>query len=304
MKVLIVGQGVQGEKRKKYLGKDFFAYFDPFNQKSDFKKLENIPEEKYDTVMLCVPDKVKIKLINYFVNKRKNILIEKPLLANRSQTLKNIEKKSISNKVFTYVAYNHRFEPHYKNIKKIIKKNKLGKIYSLRIFYGNGTSKLVKKSNWRDSGLGVISDIGSHLLDLCIFFFGSKNFSFKKINSNFFENKSPDHAVLLSRFKKIHIQLEMTLCMWKNNMDLDLIFEKGSVHMNNLCKWGPSKLTIRKRVYPSGKPLEKNYILNLKDPTWLEEYKFFKKSVKNKKKTDLSNDIWINNQMKKFREKN
>ena len=37
------------------------------------------------------------------------------------------------------------------------------------MFYGNGTSLLVKSSPWRDKGSGVILDIGSHLLDTLIF---------------------------------------------------------------------------------------------------------------------------------------
>ena len=60
------------------------------------------------------------------------------------------------------------------SLKKLIQSKTLGKIYNCRFFYGNGTSYLVKTSKWRDSGLGVITDIGSHLLDLCIFLFGEK----------------------------------------------------------------------------------------------------------------------------------
>ena len=43
---------------------------------------------------------------------------------------------------------------------------------------------------------------------------------------------------------------------------------KGSLHINSLCKWSKSKLIIRKRKLPSGKPKEK--IINYKkgDPTW------------------------------------
>ena len=41
------------------------------------------------------------------------------------------------------MAYNHRFEPHFMRL-KLIDANKLGKIYSCRMFYGNGTARLVK----------------------------------------------------------------------------------------------------------------------------------------------------------------
>ena len=39
---------------------------------------------------------------------------------------------------------------------------------------------------------------------------------------------------------------------------------KGSLHLNSLCKWGPSVLKLRKRVFPSGKPIEKKFIIKKK----------------------------------------
>ena len=75
---------------------------------------------------------------------------------------------------------------------------------------------LVKKSKWRDKGIGVLSDIGSHLLDLCLFWFGKEINQLKIIELNNFENKAPDHAVVTLKVNKIKIQLEMSLCMWKN----------------------------------------------------------------------------------------
>ena len=50
---------------------------------------------------------------------------------------------------------------------------KFGKPYYCKLFYGNGTARLVKKSLWKNKGSGVLSDLGSHLLATCRFFFGT-----------------------------------------------------------------------------------------------------------------------------------
>ena len=55
----------------------------------------------------------------------------------------------------------------------------------------------------------------------------------------------------------IIIDLEATLCMWKNSFQCDLIGSKGSIHLNSLTKWSKSDLIIRKRMFPSGYPKEK-----------------------------------------------
>ena len=85
----------------------------------------------------------------------------------------------------------------------------------------------------------------------------------------------------------------------ENSFHLDLIGSKGSVHIDSLCKWSDSKLIIRKRKFPSGKPTEKIKIYKAGDPTWEIENNFLKK-VKLKSKTNLKKDILINSFLKKL----
>ena len=56
-------------------------------------------------------------------------------------TLRKLAKK---NNCIIYTACNHRFEPGLVKMKELIKKKEIGKLYTCRIFYGNGTSLLVK----------------------------------------------------------------------------------------------------------------------------------------------------------------
>ena len=51
---------------------------------------------------------------------------------------------SFKNKCILYSAYNHRFEPNIIKLKKDLNLHK-SKIYNIRLFYGNGTAKNVKK---------------------------------------------------------------------------------------------------------------------------------------------------------------
>ena len=74
---------------------------------------------------------------------------------------------------------------------------------------------------------------------------------------------------------------------------------KGSVHIDSLCKWGHSTLTLRKRKFPSGYPKEKVTIIKIKDPTWLKEYNFFKKNIRKKIRTNLEKEIWIYKNLKR-----
>jgi len=293
MNVVVVGLGVQGYKRRKHAGADCVATVDPLNMEANYRDLHDVDPDTYDAVLACVPDEPKIDLLKYCLENKKHVLIEKPLWAIDDQQIIELEKLAIKNKVVCYTAYNHRFEPHFIKMRDLIASGELGQIYSCRMFYGNGTARLVRDSNWRDQGDGVLPDLGSHLLDTCRFWFGNNLDSFSLASYHRFESRAPDHVLVRSENSLPRINLEMTLCMWRNHFTCDILAEKGTAHIESLCKWGPSTFTHRKRVLPSGRPSEYSETLVQEDPTWEAEYIHFKQLISNSTPTNLSTDYWL-----------
>lgn len=299
LKTLIIGLGNQGQKRKRFIGDNYIASVDPFNSVAEYRNLLDVPIESFDSAILCTPDSEKYESLKYLVANGKHVLVEKPLITSNVQGYKEIEFAAIQKNVLVRTAYNHRFEPGFIQIKKYLEEYAIGDLYSIRCFYGNGTARLNRDSAWRDSGSGVIDDLGSHLLDTIAFWMQDqkpKNYSL--VSANNFENLSPDHAVIASLFSVPRIELEMTLLMWKNTFHCDILGKSGSLHMNGLCKWGPSEIILRKRKMPSGVPDEIKMKFPAGDPTWELEYADFKKSILNVEKTDFSNDFLIHDTLR------
>jgi hypothetical protein len=171
-----------------------------------------------------------------------------------------------------HTAYNHRFEPHLSVDRP--DDNAAGEAHSARFFYGNGTARDVRESAWRDQGLGVLPDLGSHLLDLVLFLFGGLPVAFDVWSANRFENRSFDHVSFGVKGRPV-LELEVSLLSWRNTFYAEVCGERGSVHVQGLCKWGPSTFTRRRRVLPSGRPLEEVETLEQADPTWAAEYAHF-----------------------------
>lgn len=293
MRTIVVGLGVQGYKRRKVAGADFVAAVDPVNQEADYKALSDVPLSDYDAAMLCVPDTPKLELLTYLVENGKSALVEKPLWGDEGGGLDALESAAIDKGVFLYTAYNHRFEPHYMRMHDLIQGDELGEIYRCRVFYGNGTANLVRNSPWRDTGGGVLPDLGSHMLDIVSHWFKRRDFSFDVVSSDRFECQAPDHVVLVSTEGRPRIEIELTLLMWRNHFTCDVLAEKGSAHIESLCKWGPSTFVHRRRVLPSGRPPEEAVTLVQEDPTWVSEYAMFKQCVADGVRTDLSQDRWL-----------
>ncbi|NQU58824.1 MAG: hypothetical protein HQ513_16470 [Rhodospirillales bacterium] len=85
----------------------------------------------------------------------------------------------------------------------------------------------------------------------------------------------------------------MTLLMWRNHFTCDIFAEKGTAHIESLCKWGPTTFTKRIRLLPSGRPEEEVEVLEIPDPTWEKEYEHFKALCAANHPTDLSQDLWL-----------
>lgn len=294
MRVVVVGLGVQGHKRRKHAGEDYVCSVDPVNPEADAKSLMDVPLDRYDAAILCVPDEPKVELLEFLLRRGKHALVEKPLWAAADSSIAALEAIAKSNGVLCRTAYNHRFEPHFVRMRDEIATGALGRIYRCRMFYGNGTARLVRNSAWRDQGSGVLADLSSHLLDTAKFWFGDLGNAFRVISSNRFENLAPDHVVIGGSGAGVELELEVTLLSWRNHFTCDIFAENGTAHIRSLCKWGPSTFTKRTRVLPSGRPPESAMTLVCDDPTWALEYQDFKAAVAAGTQTDLSTDLWLN----------
>jgi len=298
LRSVVIGFGIQGTKRAKVLADKCVGIVDVLSEKTKYKAIDQIDLDKYDAAYVCTPDACKIEIIRYLLSNKKHVLVEKPLLSDNNQNLKILHDLVQENNVTLYSAYNHRFEPNINKMKKLIDSKVLGKVYYCKLFYGNGTALDVKKSSWRINTSGVLTDLGSHLFDMFLYWFNDLPKDFKIISQRSFEAKTIDYASIYSE-KMFPLFIEMSYVCWKNNFTCDIFFEKGSAHLESLCKWGPSSFTVRKRKYPSGKPDEEMSTFVMSDPTWINEFLHFNKLCKTSK-SNIENDIKINESLQKL----
>lgn len=294
MRVVVVGLGIQGRKRLAVAGADAVATVDPVATGARHQSIEEVPLDAYDAALVCTPDEPKETLLGYLLGHGKHVLVEKPLLAKRGDTLQRLGAVAARNGVVCYTAYNHRFEPHLASVKQLLDEGTIGAVYQARFFYGNGTARDVRNSPWRDARLGVIPDLASHMLDLVLFFFGRPAGRPQVWAHERFENQACDYFMLGFPGARPMLTLEGTLLSWRNSFRLDIVGETGSIHVRSLCKWGPTSLIVRRRALPSGKPEEEVRTLEQPDPTWALEYAHFRNLCAIGGGGNIANDLYIN----------
>ena len=269
--IAVIGLGVQGTKRLAIAGSGIRV--DPVSPDAQYAGIEQVPLDAYTAAYVCTPDAPKYRIVRYLVEHGKHVLIEKPftLAGHEYDDLRALQERTGST---VYVAYNHRFEPHIAAVKDILDRGAIGEIYTASLSYGNGTAALVRSSPWRDQGLGVVADLGSHLLDMVDFWWGLDGRSIDVIDAARHENQAWDHAQFrISGTPTVYA--ETTLLSWRNDFSCRIRGSAGSVEISSLCKWGPTSLIERGRVLPSGRPDERITTLVQADPTWALEHAYF-----------------------------
>ena len=299
--VLIIGLGIQGQKRKLILEKLKIKYLtlDPFNKSAEYKNIKEIPNillNRVTHIFLCTPYNERLKYLKFFWKPNIKILIEKPLINSEiEKKFYSKNKKLFLNKI--YCAYNHRFEDSIIKLKNFLHLNKIGKLYFCKMTYGNGTAKDVRKSSWKNKNKGVVMDLMPHLLDLSKYLFRKIPQSSGRNVKNKFENETTDYFEINTKMKSLNISFNVSYLYWKNYFKIFVVGSKGYLKLEGLPKWGRTELVYGKRKLPSGKPYMRSYIFKEKDFTWSREIKsFIKKQLPS---LDLKKEIEIFDFIKK-----
>lgn len=268
MKWLIVGNGIQGKKRKANLGLDCVGILDPYSNDSDFKALDDIAVH-YDVVAICTSQNAKLQYLRHFAERGIPCLVEKPFPNLSDEEFDQLQRICVAKNTFIYTALNHRFEPSIVELRQLIIDGAVGNPYHVQMRYGNGTVLDVMSSPWKNTKDGLLYDLGSHLFDLYYFVFGnfSENLNIERIEKH--ESTFPDYIRISGR----NLSVELGYIFWKSDFRFEIWGSKGSVHAIGLKKWGNSQLILRQRKLPSGVPEEKVTNFAGIDSTWSAEHR-------------------------------
>jgi predicted dehydrogenase len=136
-----------------YVGKDLEAIFD-----------------YVDAVIVAVPNYLHFPVCKTFLKAGKHVLCEKPM-ATKSHECKNLVSSANTHSVKLAVAHVRRFYPAVKKIREIILSRDLGNVESFDFEEGTVYSWPTVSGFFFDkekAGGGVLIDIGSHLLDILL----------------------------------------------------------------------------------------------------------------------------------------
>lgn len=275
MKYLVVGLGNLGRRRAALLGSRCVATVDPIAQDAQHQSVDEVSADRYDAVVLAVPNRDKLEYIRAFLRLGKSVVVEKPMLFAGRGDAEALAREARNGAIW-YTAYNHRFEPLVRKLKVLLDAGAVGKLDRARFVYGNGTVR-DWVGTWREAGTGVLEDLGCHLLDLGGWLLPREHERYRLWDLRSVESATFDYAAFSSADRRI--LYEVGTVFWQNRFEVDVYGSAGSLHLRGLNKWGGATLARHARVYPSGAPVEQVESTRGEDTSWRDDLAEFERRV-------------------------
>ena len=260
---------------------------------NDYKKM--LENSELDAVYITTPVASHVPIASYCAEKNTSFFLEKPIGKNSQECelLCNIIKKK---KIISMVGFYLRYAETFSKAKDLLENNAIGKITKIKSSVYQ-SQILDKVSGWRFkkeiSGGGVLIDLGSHLIDLLLWYFGN----IKKVEANieshhsqevedtarsriFFENGitcdfEASWYVKNYRLQETTIEIEGTTGKMKVNEDY------VQISYNRPSEEEQKTILYRQSLY-------KGVSIDVGGPEYTREDEDFMECVKNKKQPMLN----------------
>ncbi len=175
-----------------------------------FRSLEELlADEKIDLVIVNTPSVTHYDYAKQCLLANKNIIVEKPFTATVAQAEELISIAS-QKKLLISVYQNRRYDSDIKTIKKVLDQKLLGDVVEAEFHYDRFDNNLSPKVHKETPslGVGVVYDLGAHLIDQALQSFGMPQQIFADIFAMRPISKVDDYFEIILFYKKLRVRLK------------------------------------------------------------------------------------------------
>jgi len=174
-----------------------------------YRLLEDLlNDDLIELVVVNTPSGTHYQYAKQCLQANKNVIVEKPFTATVEEGEELIQLAKEKNKLLS-VYQNRRYDSDYKALKKIVDEDWLGEIVEAEFHYDRFGDELSYKVHKETPGpaVGVVYDLGSHLIDQALQLFGMPDAVFADIRTLRSLSKVDDYFEILLYYKKLRVRL-------------------------------------------------------------------------------------------------
>ena len=184
-------------------------------EKYGIEKIYDDPEalldnEKLDFIDIITDVDTHLKFTAMAAERGLDVVCQKPMAASLSDAQKML-KTCKDHRVKLFINENFRWQAPIRRVKEIVDSGEIGEVFKGRVTFCSGFPVFDNQPFLKELDRFILTDIGSHILDICRFLFGEVKRLYclrNRVNSNI---KGEDVANVLMEMKNgIHCYAEMS----------------------------------------------------------------------------------------------
>lgn len=190
---------------------------------------ELIELENINLIIVNTPDHLHFDMTKRALEAGKHVVVEKPFTRTEQEAeeLISLAKKK---KLTLSVYQNRRYDGNYRTVKSILEEQLLGRLVECEIHYDRYRT-FINEGSWKEEGddrVGVLFNLGSHLIDQVIQFFGKPSAVTAKLAKIRENSQVNDYMNLRLDYENLQVILRSSYLVKTAGPMYTLHGEKGS----------------------------------------------------------------------------
>ncbi|ANF53162.1 oxidoreductase [Chryseobacterium glaciei] len=192
---------------------------------------EMLAHADIELVVVNTPVQTHFEYVKMSLEAGKNVIVEKPFTVNVAEA-EELVKLAEEKGLFLSVYQNRRFDRDFLQVQKIMSEGKLGEIKETEIRFDRFRTTASGKAHKEDpqaTGSGSLHDLGSHLVDQAVQYFGFPEKLFADVFSMKGEEFANDYFEILLYYKNdLRVRLKSSVFSKEAHYAYVIHGEKGS----------------------------------------------------------------------------
>lgn len=188
-----------------------------------------VKDKELELIVVNTPNTLHYEHAKTALQAGKNVLIEKPFAAT-SQQAKELMDLANRQKKLLLVYQNRRWDSDFQAVKQVIESGRLGKLIDAEFHYDRyRVEKSVKAhKEFHQTGVGLIYDLGPHLIDQALALFGKPKAVFARVQKHRPNSQVDDYFMINLLYPDFNCVLKSSLLVKEQGPGYILHGSEGS----------------------------------------------------------------------------
>ena len=186
-------------------------------------------DKAIDLVVITSPNHTHFPIAKEALNAGKHVVVDKPFTVNSQEADELIALAQKQEKMIS-VYQNRRFDSEFKTVQKILDSKILGNLVEYEVHFDRFRN-YIKPDTWKEEekpGTGLLYDLGSHLIDQALFYFGMPDSLYADLRIQRKGGKIIDNFELILNYQHLKVTLKAGMLVKEIGPRVTLLGDKGT----------------------------------------------------------------------------